>query len=96
MLKLASKPTHLRHHSLLNPNQLRHNGVDFWDNPFDKTRNLEIDVDRGPIIPLKFQGTKLIFPSRAPSDHELSTCEHIDMTGIHQWDPTTIQLATLS
>ena len=25
-------------HSLINPNQIRHNGIDFWDNPFDGTR----------------------------------------------------------
>ena len=27
-------------HSLINPNQLRHNGVDFWDNPYDNERDL--------------------------------------------------------
>ena len=83
-------------HSLINPNQLRHNGVDFWDNPFDKTRKLEINIDRGPVIPLKFQGTKLIFNSRAPTDHELSTCEHINMTSTHQWEPATVSLAATS
>lgn len=83
-------------HSLINPNQLRHNGVEFWDNPFDPLRKLEIHVDRGPTIPLKFQGTKLIFSSRAPTDNELSTCEHVEMTSIHQWDPTTVHLASLT
>ena len=26
-------------HSLLNPNQVRHNDIDFWDNPYDRTRD---------------------------------------------------------
>ena len=43
-------------HSLINPNQLRHHVVDLWDNPFDKTRQLEINVDRRPVIPLTFHG----------------------------------------
>ena len=83
-------------HSLLNPNQIRHNGIDLWDNPFDKSRNVEIDIDRGPIIPMQYQGTQLSFTSRAPSDHELSACEHIEMTSVHPWDPTRVQLSSIS
>ena len=63
-------------YSLLNPNQIRNNGIDLWDNPFDKSRNIEIDIDRGPIILMKCQGIKLSFTSCAPSNHELSACEY--------------------
>ena len=80
-------------HSLLNPNQIRHNGIDLWDNPFDKSKKLAIDVDQGPLIPLTFSGTKLHFTSRTPTDNELSTCQHIHMTDKKPWDPATIQLS---
>ena len=79
-------------HSLINPNQIRHNGIDFWDNPFDGTRKLGIDIDRGPIIPLRYIGTKLIFTSRAPTSRELSECEHIEMTSTRQWNPESVSL----
>ena len=83
-------------HSLINPNQIRHNGIDFWDSPFDKARNVAIDIDRGLMIPLTFIGTKFIFCSRAPTPHELAECQHIDMTSIHQWDPASVLLASMS
>ena len=83
-------------HSLIYPNQIRHNGIDFWDNPFDKAKNVAIDIDRGTMIPLKFIGTKLIFSSRAPTPQELAECQHIDMTSTHQWDPASVLLASVS
>ena len=66
-------------HSLINPNQLRHHGIGFWDNPYDKTRGLQIDVDDSLTIPLKSQGTKLIFETTVPTRYELNNCEYIDM-----------------
>lgn len=82
-------------HSLLNPNQIRHNGIDLWDNPFDTSKNIEIDIDRGPVIPMTFRGTKLTFTSRAPTDQELSSCEHIELTSVNQWDPVNVHLASI-
>ena len=83
-------------YSLLNPNQIRNNGIDLWDNPFDKSRNIEIDIDCGPIIPMKCQGIKLSFTSRAPSNHKLSTYEYIKMTSVYLWDSTSVQLSSIS
>lgn len=31
-------------HSLLNPNQIRANQVDYWDNPYDRSKPLSIDA----------------------------------------------------
>ena len=31
-------------HSLINPNQIRHNGIGYWDNPYDSTHQLSIEV----------------------------------------------------
>ena len=82
-------------HSLINPNQVRSSGIDFWDNPFDPLHEIGIEIDQGPTIPLMFEGTKLSFTSRAPTDAELSSCQHIEMTSVLRWDPTNVSLATV-
>jgi hypothetical protein len=79
-------------HTLLNPNQVRHNGIDFWDNPYDKDKELSIQVDRGPTIPLEYVGTKLQFESRVPTRQELENCEHIEMTSDKLWEPGEVKL----
>ena len=83
-------------HTLINPNQTRHNGIDYWDNPYDKHHNLSIEIDKGPIIDLYLQGTKVIFESRVPTSNELATCEHIEMTSSLQWEPQEVQLGQVS
>ena len=67
-------------HSLINPNQIRHAGLGFWDNPYDKSRGLKIDVNESLVIPLRSQGTKLAFETRVPTRYELDNCQHVDMT----------------
>ena len=47
-------------HSLINPNQVRAYGIDFWDNPFDKERGLAINMRESTSIALKTRGTKII------------------------------------
>ena len=76
-------------HSLHNPNQIRHNGHGFWDNPYDIARGLEIEA--GPItISLRQQGTKLGFVSRVPTKQELQNCTHINMTSVKQWNSNEV------
>ena len=83
-------------HTLINPNQIRHNGIDYWDNPFDKSRGICIELDDGPTIKLAMDGTKVTFKSRAPSQHELNTCEHIEMTSSFTWEPHDVQLGEMN
>ena len=52
-------------HSLINPNQIRHNDVDFWDNPYDSCHDLCIHTNDGLVIPLTYEGTKIVFHTRA-------------------------------
>ena len=78
-------------HSLINPNQVRHNLVGFWDNPYDENHNLCIETKELD-IPLRFIGTKLIFKSRVPTMQELANCTHIDMTSSHDWNPGSVEL----
>jgi hypothetical protein len=64
-------------HSLLNPNQLRHYGVNVQDNPYSPiAMHISTEAD-AVIIPLLAKGTKIYFDSRTPTDKELSTCRHI-------------------
>ena len=57
-------------HSLINPNQIRHYGIGYWDNPYDEQRPLGIEVYDDLVIPMEFEGTKLQFNSYAPTDDE--------------------------
>ena len=82
-------------HSLINPNQIRHAGLGFWDNPYDKSRGLQIDVNNNLVIPLKSKETKLAFELRVPMQHELNNCKHVNMTSQNPWDPRLVVLQSL-
>ena len=86
---------HMMDHSLINPNQPRHFGIGFRDNPYDHTRDLSIEVDDSLKIPLRYQGTKLIFESRVPTRQELSECPHVDMCSQDEWNPQSVKLQSL-
>ena len=45
-------------HFLVNPNQVCHNNIDHWYNPYYKHHGLSIIIDGGPIIPLDLNGKK--------------------------------------
>jgi hypothetical protein len=83
-------------HSLINPNQLRHHGVDVWDNPYDSTRPLSIQTEDGISIPLAFQGTVLFADTRTPTQTELDTCLQIHLTSVNDWNPQTVKLSSVS
>eukprot|EP00980_Cylindrotheca_fusiformis_P025123 scaffold13132_cov59-Cylindrotheca_fusiformis.AAC.1 len=42
------------------------------------------------------QGTKVGFATRVPTDGELRTCQHVDMTSKQEWDPKTVHLQEVS
>ena len=82
-------------HTLLNPNQIRHYGHGFWDNPYDKEQKLGIEAYDGNIelnIPMAYAGTKLSFTSTAPTNFELNTLPHVELTSSEQWDPENVKL----
>ena len=83
-------------HSLFNPNQIRANGIDFNDNPFDKDKNLGIDIEGGPFIPMQFHGTKLRFNSRSPTQSELNNCEKFELTSSLIWEPNSVILGKVN
>ena len=81
-------------HSLINPNQIRANGIDVHDNPFDAVP-ISIDMGDGLIIPLIKNGTKIYFDSRTPTEEELNMCQHIQLTSSNEWNPESVVLGEM-
>ena len=79
-------------HSLLNPNQLRHNHIGYWDNFYDKANPLNIEIPDTLTIPLHVNGTKISFTSRTPTNNELANYMHIELTNVAPWSPQLITL----
>ena len=81
-------------HSLINPNQVRHSGLDFYDNPA-RDDELFVELDDGLNLPLRYKGTKCVFSSRVPTHAELSSCVHYEMTSRDEWDPKSVDLSNI-
>ena len=78
-------------HSLVNPNYIQSNDLDFYENPA-RDEEFYFELYDNLKIPLQFQGTKCTFLSRVPTQQELETCQKFDMTSDHKWDPQSIDL----
>jgi hypothetical protein len=79
-------------HSLINPNQLCFGGTAVWDNVFDPNHDLSIKYEDNLTIPLKMEGTKTLFISRSPIEQELNESQHIQLTSINEWNPSSVNL----
>ena len=84
------------YHSLINPNQLRCYEAMIWDNPFDLCRDPCIETGNGNTIDLTPDGTKIGFSSHVPTDEELITLPHIEVTSGSEWNPNTVKLGKVS
>jgi hypothetical protein len=82
-------------HSLINPNQLRFNGIEVQDNPFDSKRMKIHDPSTDVSVPLYSSGTTIFANTRTPSHYELNTCTHVILTSDSPWEPTSVQLSTV-
>ena len=82
--------------SLLNPNQLRHFGVEVQDNPFSKTPMHIMTEDSSFVMPLTMQGTIASVETRTPTQEELDTCRHVVLSSEHPWDPHSVKFPTPS
>lgn len=82
-------------HSLINPNQIRQNGIHFWDNPYDTSHDLSIETDI-VTVPLYTKGTKVYFKTRTPTKHELERCLRVHLTSTHFWEPTELMLGEVT
>ena len=72
--------------------QCCHYGLEFNDNPYDTEKRLCIVVNEGLTISISTRGTKVLFHSRVPTNRELETCSHIEMTGSDFWNPNDINM----
>jgi hypothetical protein len=80
-------------HSLLNPNQMRYNGVTVHDNPFDSHNPLSVEHDEAN-LPLSISGTNIFLDTRTPTQHEPDNCPHLHLTSEAEWNPQTVHLAS--
>ncbi len=80
-------------HSLLNPNQMRLNGVIVDDCPKhlsspDKQSTHSIYFPEQDVrIPLQMGGVISRFVTRLPTNEELEECQWLHLTGDQEWDP---------
>jgi hypothetical protein len=77
-------------HSLINPNQIRHYGHTYQDNPYSSDP-LGIVADNNHIS-LHSSGTKIQFNTRCPTDTEIRTLPSIQLTSDHEWIPQHVTL----
>ena len=83
-------------HSLINPNQIRKYGIPVCDDPFDRDRDFGISHD-DLFIPFDTAGSTVFFETYCPSDEELQSCQHIELTdGDTEWNPTSVKLSQVS
>jgi hypothetical protein len=80
--------------SLLNPNQMRYNGVTVHDNPFDSHHELSIEHD-DVTLPLTVSRTNIFLDTRTPTQHELDNCPHVHLTCETKWNPQTVRFASI-
>ena len=80
--------------SLINPNQLRYAGVTVQDNPFHKAEALAISHE-DVTMPLSISGTNIFFTTTTPTQQELDESPHITLTFDTEWNPHTVQLASV-
>ena len=86
-------------HSLVNPNQLRANGVQVDDCPsqFDPKSTHSIIINDPEItIPLKLHGIISYFHSRRPTEAEVHDLPRITLTGTADWDPRGDAIANMA
>ena len=81
--------------SLINPNQLRHYGIEVCDDPTDKNRHFGITYDDEHTIPFQMEGTTVYFETRAPTTWELQNCKVITVTDENVWDTSTVTISRL-
>ena len=80
-------------HSLINPNQIRHNNIGYWNNPYDQDNPLSIEIPDTLSIPLNTKGTKILFETRTPTTDELENCLKIELTSMNEWNPHTLDMS---
>ena len=80
----------LMYNSLINPNQLRHYGVNIQDDP-TPNRPLSVISENGDFyMPLHQKGKIVYLDIYTPTHKELDTFPHINLSSQHPWNPSNL------
>ena len=84
--------------SLMNPNQLRHFGVEVQDNPYHQEPMVirKDDDEQEFVACLKTEGTNIFIDTWTPSDDDMGTYKHIELTSPKVWNPHEVRFPGLS
>ena len=82
--------------TLVNPNQLRHFGVQVQDNPTSLMPLSIITEDNSFSMELQMRGTIAYFDTHTPTSAELESCPHIHLSSSHPWDPHSVTFPSTS
>ena len=77
-------------HSLVNPNHLRHYGINVQDDPTSKSPLNIITSDGEFAMPLRRKGTVIYFEIHTPTPQELESNPHIHLSSQQPWNPESI------
>ena len=78
-------------HTLFNPNQLRHHGCVVQDNPYDKQPMQIVSPDGSFTLPLSSKGTTIFAETWTPTQQDLDSFPHIELTSKQPWEPRTVE-----
>ena len=79
-------------HTLINPNQCRHFGVEVQDNPYNANKPMATSSPDSEFTAcLQLEGTVVFLNTWYPSQKYLESHPHIKMTSRHHWNPHQIQ-----
>ena len=79
-------------HSLINPNQIRHYGINVSDNPYDSDKPFGIDHETA-FIPFSTAGTTIYFDSFYPTNEQLETELYVTLTSDYDWIPASVDIS---
>ena len=82
-------------HSLANPNQLRHNGVEVNDNPYSGQPMVIRHDEEEFVACLRTQGTNIFINTWSPTSKDLRELPHITLTSSEIWEPNDVQFPTV-
>ena len=83
-------------HSLINPNQLRSNGIEVQDNPYSEEPMSIISHTDGICIVLLSKGTTIYIDTWAPSQKDLESLPHIELSSKIEWNPEKVEFPSYS
>ena len=83
-------------HSLINPNQLRHHGVEVQDNPYAMEPMTIISHEHDFCACLESNGSTIFIKTWTPTQEDLESYPHIHLSSSNHWNPQQIKFPSFS